>query len=459
MKAQPKELYILNFVSMWECFSYYGMRVLLVLFMIHEFDLSDSQAFGFYALYTTLVEFGGIFGGVIADRYLGLKNTLFLGGWTIVCGHLSLIVPSSEIFFYLGLGLIIVGTSLFRSNIPALIGKSYEENDARLDAGYTLYYTGINFGGFLASVICGIVAEVYGYHAGFGLAAFGMIFGMLIFAYYGKYFKTLNIRPKYFALVVAGILVAAPLAGFAVYSQDVLTPYFPLVVVMGILYVFKQAKSCTLDEKKGLKKVAISVLFLIIFYGCEEQIGSTLILFATRFVHRETVFGIIPSASLVTFNPLTILLAGPLLAGILKKTPLKETTKLAVSFMFLTLAFLLVYVGCGFCENGQIISLGYLIGCIVLISLGELFIGPTIYAIASKNSPKKLQGLCMGMVTLGFSLSNLLSGILSQTMAMSQETASLTIYRDGFLNIVLLTSSIGVMLLVFNQYKKYKVTI
>jgi POT family proton-dependent oligopeptide transporter len=134
MKSQPKELFLLNFVSMWECFSYYGMRVLLVLFMIHEFDLSDSEAFGFYALYTTLVEFGGVFGGMIADRLLGLKRTIMLGGWTIVCGHLSLIVPESKLCFYLGLGLIIVGTSLFRSNNPALIGKTNQENDPRRDA-------------------------------------------------------------------------------------------------------------------------------------------------------------------------------------------------------------------------------------------------------------------------------------------------------------------------------------
>jgi len=425
--------------------------------MIHEFDLTDSQAFGFYALYTTLVEFGGIFGGIIADRFLGLKRTIICGGWTIVCGHLSLVVPNSEIFFYLGLGLIIVGTSLFRSNIPALIGKSYEENDSRLDAGYTLYYTGINFGGFLAAVICGIVGEVYGYHAGFGLAAFGMILGMIVFGYFGNYFKE-DVKPtKKSFLVVAGIIVAAPLAGFAVYSQDILTPYFPIVVLMGIFYVFKQAKSCTPFEKKGLKKLSLSVIFLIIFYGCEEQIGSTLILFGERYVNRETIFGLIPSASFVTFNPLTILIVGPILAKLLKKIPLNVESKLGISFMFLSGAFLLIYVGCGLCMDGGILSIGYLIGCIVLISLGELFIGPTIYAIASKNSPKALQGLCMGIVTLGFSLSNLLSGILSQTMAMSQESASLDIYRDGFLNIVLIGSSIATMLLIFNRYKKYRV--
>lgn len=462
MKSQPKQLFLLNFVSMWECFSYYGMRVLLVLFMIHEFDLTDSEAFGFYALYTTLVEFGGIFGGMIADRLLGLKRTIMFGGWTIVCGHLSLIVPESKIFFYLGLGLIIIGTSLFRSNIPALIGKSYNENDPRRDAGYTLYYTGINFGGFLAAILCGIVGEIYGFHAGFGLAAFGMILGMIIFGSTRKMFaeenNPLNMQfGKANLAVFLGILVASPLAGLTIYFEAFLTPYFPIVVMFGMYYIYRKTRNCTAVEKKGLKTLTFSLIFLIIFYGCEEQIGSTLILFGERFVDRQTMFGLIPSSSFVTFNPLTILIAGPLLAKCLSQVSLKVEGKIAFSFVFLSLAFLLLYIGCMFSENSDAISVGYLIGCIVLISAGELFIGPTIYVVASKNAPKAFQGLVMGMVTLGFSLSNLFSGFLSQMMAMSEDASSLDVYMDGFLKVAILGASVAVVLLIFNQYNKKSV--
>jgi len=474
MKTQPKELYILNFVSMWECFSYYGMRVLLVLFMIHEFNLTDSEAFSLYAVYTTLVELGGVFGGIIADRFLGLKRTILFGGWTIVCGHLSLIIPESQLCFYLGLGLIITGTGLFRSNIPALIGRFYEENDPRRDAGYTLYYTGINLGGFLAALLCGIVGEIYGWHAGFGLAAFGMILGMLVFGVCLK--KQLNrdetlnpvtFKPSPIANICLflGIVIAAPLAGLAVYSQAFIAPLFPVVIMAAIYYVCKQAKNCTQFEKKGLITIGASILFLIIFYGYEEQIGSTLILFAERHIDRETLFGVVPSSSLVTFNPLTILILGPLLARLLEKITLSISLKIAMSFVFLSGAFALLYGGSfGLPEDGML-SIAYLIGSIFLISLGELFIGPTVYAVASQNSPKALQGLVMGMITLGYSLSNLFSGFLSQMMAITEETAnlsisSLSVYRDGFLLMTVFGGSIAFSLLIFNQLtKKSKVVL
>lgn len=456
MKSQPKELYLLNFVSMWECFSYYGMRVLLVLFMIHEFELTDGQAFGFYALYTTLVEFGGIFGGMIADKYLGLKRTIIFGGWTIVFGHMSLIVPESELFFFMGLGLIIVGTSLFRSNIVALIGQCYEdgpEDDKRRDAGFTLYYTGINLGGFLATLLCGFVAEIYGFHAGFGLAAFGMILGMLVFGLFCGT-KTKETKKELLVgcpnlLLILGITLTTPLCALAICNQEYVMPFFPVVALAGIYYVFKQTKECTPSEKKGLNTILISIVFLIIFYACEEQIGSSLILFATRHVDLETVFGQFPASSLVTFNPLTILIVGPLLARLLRQVTLGFNQKIAMSFAFLCSAFLLLYSGCLAC--GEMLYIGYLIGCICLISIGELFIGPTIYAVAAKNSPKALQGLVMGMITLGFSLSNLLSGFLSQTMAVTDELSTLQIYMSGFLIMICLAAVLAVAPILLNK--------
>src|SRR5262249_16053523 len=145
-----------------------------------ELGYSDEKAFGLYALYTTLIELGGIGGGIVADRYLGLKRSIVLGGITIALGHLSMTVPYSEFTFFLGLGLIVLRTSLFRSNVAAFLGHFYDENDPRREAGYTLYYTGINIGGFLATIGCGIVGEMYGWHAGFGLAAIGMLLGLIV---------------------------------------------------------------------------------------------------------------------------------------------------------------------------------------------------------------------------------------------------------------------------------------
>ncbi|MBM3198956.1 MAG: peptide MFS transporter, partial [Chlamydiae bacterium] len=176
---QPKALYLLNAVSMWECFSYYGMRALLLLFLVEELRYTDDRALSLYALYTTLVELGGMLGGFLADRYLGLKAAIFLGGCAIALGHIcmafgSLFPPC----FLVGLGCIIAGTALFRPSVAALLGAFYDKEDSRREAGYTLYYAGINLGGLLASVLCGVVASIYGWSAGFILATFGMILGL-----------------------------------------------------------------------------------------------------------------------------------------------------------------------------------------------------------------------------------------------------------------------------------------
>ncbi len=358
MSKQPKALYVLNFVSMWECFSYYGMRALLVLYMVQALGFSDSKALACYALYTTLIELGGIFGGIAADRYLGLRRAIWIGGVTIALGHIVLAMNG----FFAGLALIVAGTSLFRSNVPALLGHFYAENDPRRDAGYTLYYTGMNIGGFLATILCAVVAEVWGWHAGFGLAALGMFLGLLLL-FFGRHHIDVPIQ--------------------------------------------------TTDSFRGItsavKKLWFFVLLLVLFYACEEQLGSSLVIFSERHVDRATLFGTLPSGSLITFNPLTILLVGPFVA----RLSLSPRTKFALSFLFLAAAFSTLYGACFM----QSVPLSVAVISVVLISLGELFLAPTVYAAVSRAADRSQTGACMGVVAVGFSLANLASGACSQMMA------------------------------------------
>ena len=222
MRKNPKSLYLLNFVSMWECFSFYGMRMLLVLFLVHEFQYGDEEAFSLYALYAIFVELGGVLGGVVADRYLGLKHSIIIGGVTIALGHICMALMHFEAFFFLGLGLIIVGTALFRSNVAALVGECYKKEDARKESGYTVYYAGINVGGFLATIFCGIVAESCGWHAGFGLAAFGMIFANIALLVYGKHLP-ISKQPiqAIDRKILCGLIVLAPICAMILYYHKV----------------------------------------------------------------------------------------------------------------------------------------------------------------------------------------------------------------------------------------------
>ncbi len=441
---------------MWECFSYYGMRVLLVLYMVHELSYSDEKAFGMYALYTTLVELGGVIGGMAADRYLGIKRSIILGGITITLGHICMTLPDSQMMFLLGLGCIIAGTSLFRSNVAAFLGHFYEENDPRKDAGYTLYYTGINIGGFLAAITCGIVGEAYGWHAGFGLAALGMLSGIVVL-FLGR--KILGQKgelkePKKCAnqMGILGLLLIAPLAALMIYYYRVITPLVPLAIGALLYYMYRQIKNSSSEAIAGYKKLGLYLLFLALFYGCEEQLGSTLVLFGERHVDRNTLFGIIPAASLVTFNPLTILVVGPLFSKIVQKIPLGGLTKIAISFALLAAAYCVLYAGCIFASQQQEVSLVYAILSIVFISLGELLLGPTVYATASNVAPKALSGLIMGAVGLGYSIANLSSGFLSQMMSVTQADQSLEVYKNGFLTISVAAFVIALVLI--NNRKK-----
>jgi POT family proton-dependent oligopeptide transporter len=445
MKPQPKALYLLNFVSMWECFSYYGMRVLLVLYMVQELAYSDEKAFGMYALYTTLVELGGVFGGIAADRLFGLKRSIVLGGITIALGHICMTLSGSQEAFLLGLGLIIAGTSLFRSNISAFLGQFYEENDPRRDAGYTLFYSGINIGGFLAALVCGIVAEVYGWHAGFGLAALGMLSGLIVL-YLGRDMlanKGELVKPVKRATVV-GILALtgiAPLAAIALNNYQAIT----------LVILYSQIKNATPEVLAGYKRLGLYLLFLVLYYGCEEQLGSSLVLFGERHVDRNTLFGIIPAASLVTCNPLTILVMGPLFARVQQRIPISDLTKFAIGFCLLAAAFCILYAGCKFTQATDAVPLEFAVSSIVLISLGELLIGPTVYSTASVVAPRQATGLIMGAVSLGFSLANLFSGYLSQMMTVGELDVSIDVYRNGFLVICLGAFAIAVALLNTNK--------
>ena len=422
MNEQPKALYLLNFASMWEYFSYYGMRVLLVLYMVQELQFSDGEAFIFYAIYTTLAEIGGLVGGYIADRFLGLKRSVILGGWIIAAGHIALAISYSLSAFVAGLALIILGTALFRTNMAALLGTFYDENDPRRDAGYTLYYTGINVGGFLASIFCGLVAEWYGWHAGFSIAAIGMIAGNIV--------------------LIGG--------------SSILARHGERQSIVQTISVWENIKAVLLG-KTMMVRIGLCLLFLVLFYSFEEQIGSTLILFSERYVDRETIWGTIPAATLITFNPLSIILIGPLVSRLLRSFYLNALTKMSLGFAFLGAAFCTLYMGCMTVSANETVPLAYAIGSIIFIALGEIFMGPTLYSEASKGVPASLAGITMGLVTVGFSLANLVSGLVSIAMTISEETATLSMYAGGFGIIALLSLSLAGVIIGLNKTKTQKV--
>jgi POT family proton-dependent oligopeptide transporter len=457
---------------MWECFSYYGMRAILVLYMLDQLGYSDMRAFGVLAIYASLTEAGGMIGGYLADKMLGLKYAIYLGACTIAAGHLSMAIPGSIITFYLGLGLIIVGTSLFRTNCTALLGEFYSHNDRRRDAGFTTFYVGINIGYLIATIACAYTAEVFGWHYAFSLATIGMFIGIMILLRFDFLLESKGKRPKGGKVLMPSILciAAAPICAMMVFYQEIFINIIPLVGAICLAYVFSKVRKCTSVERHNVYIILCAIVMLIIFFACEEQLGSTLILFAERNV-ATVIFGYnVPAPSLTTIAPLTIILFGSLLSKLIsarekKSKSLNPFNKMNFGLFLLSLSFVVLYVGCQFADHDNFVHVNYVVVSFAIMAFAEIIIAPTVDSLCTNLAPRHLRGMMMGVVYMGYSFANLSSGYLSQVMAVNpggNEAESLSIYEQGFMEIAIgclsATAIIAIMIMVRRKfYRKLEI--
>ena len=270
-EGHPKGLYLLFGVEMWERFSFYGMRVLLMLYMLKALEFSTEKAGSVYGLYTGLVYLTPLLGGYIADRYWGQRRAILVGGVLMMLGHFAMAVQSLP-FFYSALALLILGNGFFKPNISTLVGGLYEKNDPRRDAAFTIFYMGINLGAFFSPIICSTLGERVGWHYGFAAAGVGMGAGLVLYLWgHKKYLGNLGMVP-----------VSRNLAAGA-------------------------SEALTKTEKKQIAVIFILAFFTIFFWGCFEQAGSSLTLFADSQTNR-TLFGYeFPAGLYQSLNPLFIL--------------------------------------------------------------------------------------------------------------------------------------------------------
>ena len=297
--THPSGLYILFFTEMWERFSFYGMRALLVLYMTKVFLFSDHVAFGVYGAYLALVYTTPVLGGFLADRILGFKRAIYLGGILIMCGHVCLSLTDTS-FFYLGLSFIIAGTGFFKSSISSLVGELYAQNDPRRDSGFTLFYMGINIGALLATLSCGFIAEAYGWHYGFGLAAIGMLLGLINFALGQPHLATVGsapeqnavTRPRLFRFNIQHGIILASFASVWLFSlllqHEVIVGYLLLLTGIGsTLIIICLALSSPTTQRSNLFTLLLLFLLSIVFFSLFEQAGSSLTLFTERSIDRS----------------------------------------------------------------------------------------------------------------------------------------------------------------------------
>lgn len=390
--AHPPGLMTLFFTEMWERFSYYGMRAFLILYMTAPaaaggLELSDGSAASIYGTYTGSVWAAAILGGLAADRLLGQYRSVLIGGIVIALGHFTLAFRALP-FFYTGLSLIVVGTGLLKPNVSTLVGSLYEAGDARRDAGFSIFYMGINLGAFIGPLVAGYLAQRVDWHIGFAAAGVGMTAGLIQYVV-GKE----RLRPALDRLERQASGSSAASVRQAATGGGGLTP----------------------QEWKRIGAVVVFFVFAALFWGAYEQAGSTLNLFADRYT-RLSMFGFsFPSSWFQSVPALFVIVLAPVFAWLWVRLGPKEPSspaKFALGLLFAGLAFLLLVPASSTAQSGPgiLVSPWWLIGVYFIEELGELCLSPVGLSVVTKLAPARIVGLMMGVWFLAGAVGNKLAG-------------------------------------------------
>ncbi len=464
LKSHPKGLYILFFSEMWERFSFYGMRALLVLFMTKEFLFSDERAYTVYGAYTALVYATPFFGGLLADRILGYRLAVITGGILMTIGHFLMafehpafleflkgILPplasllDNHAIFYLALTTLILGNGFFKPNISTIVGALYDKNDPRKDSAFTIFYMGINLGAFLAPLVCGTVGELYGWHWGFTLAGIGMVFGLVVFVLGQKHLegkadlkvspdqeKTISFARK---MVYLGIIFAVILVWFLVQSYiygTLLTVIGVLVLAYIIYYTLTHFDSV---DRQRVTVALILTFFSMVFWSFFEQAGSSINLFTDRNVDR-TVFGFtIPTSSFQAVNPLFILILAPIFSWLWNYLEARDIdpptpVKFALGLTQLGLGFGALFMGAYLYKETGVVPLIWLILGYFLHTTGELCLSPVGLSMITKLSPQQIVGMMMGTWFLATAFSQHIASVIAKFTGIEEGGAA----AEGSLN-------------------------
>jgi POT family proton-dependent oligopeptide transporter len=442
--GHPRGLATLFFTEFWERFSYYGMRALLTLFMTATIaqgglGFSTERAGAIYGLYTAFVYLIALPGGWLADRLLGQRRAVFLGGCIIALGHFSMAIENVSTFF-LGLVLIVIGTGLLKPNISAMVGELYPEGGARRDAGFSIFYMGINLGAFVAPLICGPLGENVNWHLGFAAAGIGMVFGLVQYAMGGKYLGEAGLRPNagndpvarsqalrvlIGAVVLGVVLVALVWTGVINMPVEKLANGTGILIVgLALLYFIFQLTGGGLDALEKKKMLAIFVLFLfsVLFWSGFEQAGSSLTLFARDLTDRVIGGWEMPVSVLQSINPLFIIAFAPIFAWLWLRLSARRRepsapAKFSLGLILLGLGFgVLVWasmltVG----PNGQAIKVSplWLVMTYLFHTFGELCLSPVGLSTVTKLAPHRKVSQLMGIWFMSISLGNLMAGLVA----------------------------------------------
>ncbi len=464
----PRQLWWLFFSEMWERFSFYGMRGVLTYFMVHQLMMPESTANLQYGATQAFVYAFTFVGGLFADKILGFRRSLAWGGLLMIIGSLILSVDPKA-FFFVGIAFNIVGTGFFKPNISSMVGTLYKEGDPRRDAGFSLFYSGINVGALLGGYLCVYLGKAYSWNIAFGLTAIVMTISVVTFGFSQKYLGPIGLSPRHGLpdeaktkwrdyATYAGSLAIIPLIVVAV-SRPELTDYFMYTIgPLTLLYVGYEMARSTPDERKKLAAAMVFILFSIIFWAFFEQSGGSLSLFAANNLHDKLLGGITldPNGVNNAANSLFVIIFAPLLglvwvAMAAKKIEPNTVVKFGLGFLFLAAAFWVFYSTRFFADAEGKTSLDIFTLAYLVITFGELCLSPIGLSIMTKLSPKRLGGVMMGMWFLASAYGQYVAGLLGAGMSSPKADASaadkLILYTAGYQQLAVYALIAGVLLI------------
>jgi POT family proton-dependent oligopeptide transporter len=403
--GHPAGLYVLFFTEMWERFSYYGMRAILVLYLVAEstpdtinpgLNWETGAALSLYGTYTMLVYVASIPGGWIADNILGQKKSVLYGGILLVLGH-SILAVEEMWAFYTGLGLIIAGVGMLKPNISSMVGGLYAQGDVRRDNGFIIFYIGINVGAFLSSLIVGYVGETYGWHYGFGLAGIGMTLGLIQYLFGQKY------------LSQVGDFIGNNKSD---QGEDVLK------------------KPLTSIEKDRLVVLFLSFILVIVFWGAFEQAGGLMNIYASEKTDRLFMGWLVPASWFQSLNAMFIIFLGTSVATYWAKRKLKNQLssslfKMIIGLIIMGTGFFFMSAAATQYESQGSSAMYWLVLAYLFHTIGELCISPVALSFITKLAPLKYASLTMGVYFAMTGFGNKLAGMLGEA---SQSMGEFTIF-------------------------------
>jgi POT family proton-dependent oligopeptide transporter len=479
--GQPEGLKTLFFTEMWERMSYYGMRMLLVLFMTATLQegglgLTVASAAAIYGLYAGSVYFMGLPGGWIADRLIGGQKAVWYGGIVIMVGHIILAFPS-EYSFFIGLVFVILGTGLLKPNIGAMVGQLYSDADKRRDSGYAIYYMGINIGSVIGYAVCGYLMEDqenYGWHWAFGAAAVGMALGLIQYRSTLDKLNSVGAQPasplsatgqKISWLIITSVLVVIAITMVMIMSGNLSVDAVSIAQSVAIIFTVTFflyygaiyfGGNLTANEKKRLWALFLVCVASACFWSGFEQAGSSLNLFTRDYTDRIVGGFEIPTGWFQSLNAGFIVVLSPFFAALwinLGKRLVSPSygIKCAVGLIIMASGFIVMFFAAQYAAAGMKVAPYWLVATYFLHTVGELCLSPVALSAVSKLSPRRFAGQMMGVFVLTYSIGNIIAGLLAGNF----DPDNLNQLPNLYIQISLFSIGIGIVILLLSFKSRF----